>query len=89
MAIGYLVWGFGSRCDLVVLHFLLSLGVCDPNILSIRQQTGKGSEIISDIFETLIFTVLTKCVVILCFALVNCFKHLIVTISSAVKKLVC
>ena len=87
VAIGYLVWGFSFRCDLVVLHFfwvrdLIWIGICDPSILSIRQQTGKGSEIISDIFKTLIFTVWTKCVVILCFALVNCFKHLIVTICK-------
>ena len=64
VAVGCLVWmvlGFCFRCDLVVLHFfsydfwvrdLIQNSVCDPNILAIRQQTGKGSEMVSDIFET-------------------------------------
>ena len=49
----------------------------DPNILSIRQQAGKGSEIIWDIFEILIFTVWTKCLwSFRVFALVNCLTNL-------------
>ena len=98
VAVGCLVWmvlGICFRCDLVVLHFfsydfwvrdLIRNSVCDPNILAIRQQTGKGSEMVSDIFETLIFTVWTKCCGHFMFFIGKLFKHLVVTISSAVKK---
>ena len=49
----------------------------DPNILSIRQQAGKGSKIIWDIFEILIYTVWTKWLwSFRVFALVNCLTNL-------------
>ena len=64
VAVGCLVWmllGICFWCDLVVLPIfsydfwvrdLIRNSVCDPNILAIRQQPGKGSEMVSDIFET-------------------------------------
>ena len=64
VAVRCLVWmslGICFWCDLVVLPILsydfwvrvpIRNSVCDPNILAIRQQTRKGSEMVSDIFET-------------------------------------
>ena len=86
VAVGYLVWmvlGICFRCDLVVLHFfsydfwvrdLIQNSVCDPNILAIRQQTGKGSEMVSDIFKTQSLLYRPNVVVISCFSLVNCLN---------------
>ena len=51
----------------------------DRNILFIRQQAGKGSKIIWDIFEILIIYCMDKMVVsiwVFIFALVNCLTNL-------------
>ena len=51
----------------------------DPNILFIRQQAGKGSKIIWDIFEILIYCMDQMVVTIWVFfgfALVNCLTNL-------------
>ena len=41
------MWFLGGKC-----YLRKSPSVWDPNILAIRQQTRKGSEMVSDIFET-------------------------------------
>ena len=82
VAVGFLVWMllwgpfpvWYGRLALFSYDFwvgdLIRNSVWDPNILAIRQQTRKGSEMVSDIFKTQ-FYCMDQMLAISCFSFLN------------------